>query len=109
MRVGLLYDRLAHIRRAAGDSAGARAASQRAVSLVPRDPSPERATVVASLAQLYMVDGIFSDGQRLAREAIRVARACDPVARDQEIHATTTLGVALAWGTRPERRHRAAA
>jgi DNA-binding CsgD family transcriptional regulator/tetratricopeptide (TPR) repeat protein len=101
VRAGLMYDQLAHIRRAAGDSAGARAASQRAVSLVPRDPSPERATVVASLAQLYMVDGIFSDGQRLAREAIKVARACDPVARDQEIHATTTLGVALAWGRDP--------
>ncbi len=101
VRVGLLYDRLAHIRRAAGDPAGARTAAQRAVDLVPRDPSPERATVVASLAQLYMVDGIFSDGQRLAREAIRVARACDPVARDQEIHATTTLGVALAWGSDP--------
>ena len=96
-----MYDRLAHIRRAAGDPAGARSASQRAVSLVPREPSPERATVVASLAQLYMVDGIFSDGQRLAREAIKVARACDPVARDQEIHATTTLGVALAWGRDP--------
>jgi DNA-binding CsgD family transcriptional regulator/tetratricopeptide (TPR) repeat protein len=101
VRAGLLYDRLAHVRRAAGDPAGARAAAQRAVDLVPRDPSPERATVLASLAQLYMVDGIFSDGQRLAREAIQVARACDPVARDQEIHATTTLGVALAWGRDP--------
>ena len=49
----------------------------------------------------YLVDGIFSDAQRLAREAIKVARACDPVARDQEIHATTTLGVALAWGRDP--------
>ncbi len=101
VRVGLLYDRLAHVRRAAGDPAGARSAAQRAIDLVPRDPSPERATVVATLAQLYLVDGIFSDGQRLAREAIKVARACDPVARDQEIHATTTLGVALAWGRDP--------
>ncbi len=101
IRVGLLYDRLAQVRRAAGDPAGARSAAMRAVELVPRDPSPERATVVATLAQLYLVDGIFSDGQRLAREAITVARACDPVARDQEIHATTTLGVALAWGSDP--------
>jgi DNA-binding CsgD family transcriptional regulator/tetratricopeptide (TPR) repeat protein len=101
VRVGLLYDRLAQVRRAAGDPAGARSAAQRAIDLVPRDPSPERATVVATLAQLYLVDGIFSDGQRLAREAIKVARACDPVARDQEIHATTTLGVALAWGRDP--------
>ena len=27
-----------------------------------------------------MLDGIFSEAQRLAREAIKVARACDPVA-----------------------------
>ena len=102
VRVGLLYDRLAQVRRAAGDPAGARSAAHRAIDLVPRDPpSPERATVVATLAQLYLVDGIFSDGQRLAREAIKVARACDPIARDQEIHATTTLGVALAWGRDP--------
>jgi DNA-binding CsgD family transcriptional regulator/tetratricopeptide (TPR) repeat protein len=101
IRVGLLYDRLAQVRRAAGDSVAARSAAQRAVDLIPREPSPERATVLATLAQLYMVDGVFSDGQRLAREAIRVARACDPVARDQDIHATTTLGVALAWGRDP--------
>ena len=43
--------------------------------------APERATVLAALAQLKMLDGIFSEAQRLAREAIKVARACDPVAR----------------------------
>jgi DNA-binding CsgD family transcriptional regulator/tetratricopeptide (TPR) repeat protein len=48
-----------------------------------------------------MLDGIFSDAQRIAREAIEVARACEPVARQYEIHATTTLGVALAWGSDP--------
>ena len=63
--------------------------------------SPERATVLATLAQLKMLDGIFSDAQRLAREAIRVARACDPPAASQDVHATTTLAVALAWGSDP--------
>jgi DNA-binding CsgD family transcriptional regulator len=76
-------------------------AARRAVELVPREPSVERATVLATLAQLKMLDGIFSDAQRLAREAIRVARACDPVARIQDVHATTTLAVALAWGSDP--------
>ena len=56
-------------------------AARRAVELVPREPSPERATVLATLAQLKMLDGIFSEAQRLARDAIKVARACDPVAR----------------------------
>jgi DNA-binding CsgD family transcriptional regulator/tetratricopeptide (TPR) repeat protein len=101
VRLGLLHERLAHIRRAGGDPAGAMLAARRAVELVPREPSPERATVLAVLAQLKMLDGIFSDAQRLARDAIKVARACDPVARSQEVHATTTLAVALAWGKDP--------
>jgi DNA-binding CsgD family transcriptional regulator/tetratricopeptide (TPR) repeat protein len=101
VRLGLLHERMAHIRRAAGDPAGAMHAARRAVELVPREPSPERATVVAALAQLKMLDGIFSEAQRLAREAIKVARACDPVARSQEVHALTTLAVAMAWGSDP--------
>jgi DNA-binding CsgD family transcriptional regulator len=68
---------------------------------VPRDATPERATVLASLAQLKMLDGIFSESQRLARDAIKIARSCDPVARSQEIHALTTLAVASAWGSDP--------
>ena len=101
IRLGLLYERLAHIRRAGGDPAGAMHAGRRAVELVPREPSPERATVLAALAQLKMLDGIFSEAQRLARDAIKVAQSCDPVAIAQEIHATTTLAVALAWGSDP--------
>ena len=101
VRLGLLHERLAHIRRAAGDPAGAMLAARRAVDLVPREPSPERATVLATLAQLKMLDGIFSQAQRLARDAIKVARACDPVADAQVVHATTTLAVALAWGSDP--------
>ena len=102
VRVGLLHDRLAYIRRAAGDPEGAMLAARRAVELVPRETTPERARVVAGLAQLKMLDGAFTDAQRLAKEAIRVARACDPVAHEQDIHATTTLGVAMAWGSDPE-------
>ena len=102
VRLGLLHDRLGQIRRAAGDAAGRDAAARRAVELVPRDATPERATVLAALAQMSRCStGIFSEAQRLARDAIRVARACDPAARDQEIHATTTLAVALAWGSDP--------
>ncbi len=101
VRLGLLHERLAQVRRAGGDPAGAMLAARRAVELVPREPSPERATVLAGLAQLKMLDGVFSDSQRLAREAIRVARACDPPARSQEVHATTTLAVALGWGSDP--------
>ena len=64
-----------------------------------------------------MLDGIFTEAALLAKEAIRVARACEPVARAQEIHATTTLGRRARLGTatptarstccaRPSARHR---
>ncbi len=81
MRLGLLYDRLAHVRRAAGDAEGSLAARRRAVDLVPTTPSVARARVVAGLAQLLMLEGTFSEAEKHAREAIRVARACDPPAR----------------------------
>ena len=64
-------ERLAQVRRAGGDPAGAMLAARRAVELVPRETSPERATVLAGLAQLKMLDGVFSDAQHFAREAIR--------------------------------------
>jgi DNA-binding CsgD family transcriptional regulator/tetratricopeptide (TPR) repeat protein len=101
VRLGLLHERLANVRRAAGDPVGAMAAARRAVELVPREASPARARVLAALAQLTMLDGIFSDAVRIAREAIDVARACEPVARQHEVHALTTLGVAMAWGSDP--------
>ncbi len=49
-----------------------------------------------------MLEGTFSEAEKLAREAIRVARACDPPARRWELHATTTLGVSLGWRADPE-------
>jgi DNA-binding CsgD family transcriptional regulator/tetratricopeptide (TPR) repeat protein len=102
VRLGLLFERLSHVRRAAGDSAGAIIAARRAIDLVPREPSPERAKVLAAMARLRMLEGVFSEAHRLAKEAIRVARTCEPPAREQEIHAMTTMGVAMAWGSDPE-------
>jgi DNA-binding CsgD family transcriptional regulator/tetratricopeptide (TPR) repeat protein len=101
-RLGLTYDRLGQFRRVAGDAEGALAARRRAVELVPTSPSPARAAVVAGLAQVRMLEGTFSDAERLARDAIRIARACDPPARSWELHATTTLGVSLGWRADPE-------
>ena len=101
-RLGLIYDRLALFRRIAGDAEGSMAARRRAVDLVPSSPTPARAAVVAGLAQMLMLEGTFSEADRLAREAIRIARACDPPARRWELHATTTLGVSLGWRADPE-------
>jgi DNA-binding CsgD family transcriptional regulator len=100
--LGLLHERLARYRRAAGDSDGAIAALERAVALVPDTPSPERATVLAALAQAKMLEGTFSDAERLARQAIALAESCGPETRSVLAHATTTLGVSLGWGEAPE-------
>jgi DNA-binding CsgD family transcriptional regulator/tetratricopeptide (TPR) repeat protein len=100
--LGLLHERLGRYRRAAGDSDGAVAALERAVALVPAEPTVERATVLSALAQVKMLEGTFSDAERLAREAIRVAEACGADGRAQLAHATTTLGVSLGWGDDPE-------
>ena len=100
--LGLLHERLGRYRRAAGDSDGAVTALERAVALVPAEPTVERATVLAALAQVKMLEGTFSDAERLAREAISVAEACGADGRAQLAHATTTLGVSLGWGDDPE-------
>ena len=101
-RLGLTYDRLGQFRRVAGDADGALAARRRAVELVPAGAGAARAAVVAGLAQVRMLEGTFSDAERLAREAIRLARTCDPPARAWELHATTTLGVSLGWRADPD-------
>ena len=100
--LGVLHERLARYRRAAGDSAGAIAALERALALIPETPSVERVGVLAALAQAKMFEGTFSDAERFAREAIAMADACGPEARPIRAHATTTLGVSLGWGDDPE-------
>jgi DNA-binding CsgD family transcriptional regulator/tetratricopeptide (TPR) repeat protein len=102
LELGLLYERLGRYRRSVGDLDGALTALRRAVSLVPTAPSVERATVLAALAQVRMLDGTFSEAESLAKEAIKVANACEPEAHPQMVHATTTLGVSLGWGENPE-------
>jgi len=102
LRVGLLFERLGRYRRAAGDQAGSILAHTRAVELVPATPSRERALVLSALAQVRMLEGTFSESERLADEAIRVARAVGPAARGEEGHATCTLGISRVWGEDPE-------
>ena len=101
-RLGLIHDRLGQFRRVIGDADGALAARRRAVGLVPSGNTPARATVVAGLAQALMLEGTFSEAERLSGQAIRIARACDPPERHWELHALTTLGVSMGWRSDPE-------
>ncbi len=102
IELGLLHERLGHYRRAAGDNDGALAEFSRALELLPRGPGLERATVMAAIAQVRMLEGTFSDAERFAREALGVAAAVGPTAAAAAAHATTTLGVSLGWGRDPE-------
>ncbi len=98
----MLHDRLGRYRRAAGDADGAVSAHRRAVEIVPREAAVERATALASLAQILMLAGTFSEAQRHARNAIRVARELGDDGLTPGLHARTTLGVSLGWGDDPE-------
>jgi DNA-binding CsgD family transcriptional regulator/tetratricopeptide (TPR) repeat protein len=100
--LGLLHERLGRYRRAAGDQDGSIVAHRRAVELIPPEPTRERALVLASLAQVRMLEGMFSEAEALCREAIEAARAAGPVARGEEGHAICTLGISRAWGEDPE-------
>ncbi len=97
-----LYERLGRFRRALGDREGALAAHRRAVEVVPPGAIRERALVLASLAQVRMLEGTFGEAEDLARQAIEVARAVGPAARGEEGHAMCTLGITRAWGDDPE-------
>ena len=100
--IGLLQERLGRYRRAAGDRAGALAALKRAVELIPDEPTLDRATALAALAQAKMFDGSFAEAERHARAAIRIAEAAGSAGESILVHATTTLGVSLGWGDDPE-------
>ncbi len=100
--LALLYERLGRYRRASGDQDGSIVAHRRALELIPAEPTRERALVLASLAQVRMLEGMFSESERLCREAIEVARVVGPAARGEEGHAICTLGISRAWGEDPE-------
>ena len=100
--LALLHEALGRYRRAAGDPDGSIVAHRRALRLIPADPTRERALILASLAQVRMLEGMFSESERLCREAIEVARIVGPAARGEEGHAICTLGISRAWGEDPE-------
>jgi DNA-binding CsgD family transcriptional regulator/tetratricopeptide (TPR) repeat protein len=72
---------------------GALEEQQRAVELVPPEPSVERARVVAYLAQLLMIADRFEQARGPAEEAVAVAGLVGAPA--EETLARTTLGNAL--------------
>jgi DNA-binding CsgD family transcriptional regulator len=91
-RAGLLHEQLARCLRLLGDPA-ALGEQQQAVRLVAPGPSPERARVLGSLAQLLVLVSRFQEASGLAEEAVAIARTVG--ARAEEANARTALGGAL--------------
>jgi DNA-binding CsgD family transcriptional regulator/tetratricopeptide (TPR) repeat protein len=94
-----IYEMLGRVSRALGDHDRALAEHRRAASITPGGPSPQRAAVLASLAQTLMLLGHFTEAIRVGGKAIAVARAAGEAAASTEAHALCTIGVANAWAS----------
>lgn len=73
---------------------------RRALEIMPLDPSRLRAAALASLAQYLMLEGEFSESQRIAEDARSTATAAIDGGEDALAlfgHATCTLGVDVAY------------
>ena len=92
-----LFERLGAYRLAGGDREGAIAEFERALDLLPRGPGVGRARLLATFAQVRMLEGSFSEAVTLAEEALEVAAGAGPEARAWVGHATCTLGVVGGW------------
>jgi tetratricopeptide (TPR) repeat protein len=91
VRVALLHMRLGGQRWGAGDEPACLAALEEAVRILPAEPSPERARVLAYYAQYLMLADRWHEAARCAKEALAVARTVG--ARAEEGHALDILGV----------------
>jgi len=89
--------RLGTYRLAGGDRDGAVAAFERALSLLPGGPGVERARLLATLAQVRMLDGAFSEATVLAEQAMAAASGAGPEGRAWYGHSLCTQGVVEGW------------
>jgi DNA-binding CsgD family transcriptional regulator/tetratricopeptide (TPR) repeat protein len=92
-----LTARLGLYRLVGGDRDGAITAFERALELLPPDPGVARARVLATFAQVRMVEGAFSEATHLAEDAIAATAGAGPDARAWLGHATCTLGAVDGW------------
>jgi len=98
-----LVERLGAYRWSGGDREGALTGYGRALELLPSTPSVERVRVLATIAQVRMLEGSYSEGKRLADAAVEEADALGAEARAWRGHARCTQGVIDGWLGRPER------
>ncbi len=94
VRAALRLERLGRFSWLAGDLATSRRAYEDALRVIPDQPSPTRARVLAATAQSLMLQSQHLSSRGYAEQSVAVARAVG--ARAEEAHARNTLGTALA-------------
>ncbi len=90
LRAALLYQQLGHFLRQAGSGGESFAAFDRAVALLPAEPSPERARVLEQRAGVEMLMGAYSQAYETTLQSLAEARAVG--AELTEVRALITLG-----------------
>ncbi len=95
------WDRLGVFRWESGDREGALDAHRRALEVLPRAETLERARMLATVAQIRMLEGSFSEAEELAAEAMSLAEFSAAGGEAWLGHATCTLGVVDGWLGRP--------
>ena len=98
--LGQLNAELGRLQWNAGDRDGAFESMERALGIMPADPSLARAEVLASLAQHLMIDGRFKESAEIADEALAVTDGAAATGEDvlgTRAHALCTKGVNVAY------------
>jgi DNA-binding CsgD family transcriptional regulator/tetratricopeptide (TPR) repeat protein len=90
VRAAGLYERLGNYLRASGKSSESFEAFDRAVALLPPEPSAERARVLETRARVEMLLGEYTQALATVTQALEEARASG--AEEIEVRALNTLG-----------------
>ena len=100
LSLGEMHEELGRYQWHAGDLHGAIDTMERALGILPAEPSRSRAWVQASLAQHLMIDGRFKESMEIARQALTMAEAAAASGEDtlqERAHAICTQGVDVAY------------
>ncbi|MFO7532866.1 MAG: AAA family ATPase [Candidatus Limnocylindrales bacterium] len=100
LTLGEMHEELGRYQWHAGDLHGAIDNMERALGIMPTEPSRRRAWVQASLAQHLMIDGRFKESMDIARQALVTADAAAAGGEDtlqERAHAICTQGVDVAY------------
>ena len=100
LSLGEMHEELGRYQWHAGDVKAAIDSMERALGIMPPEPSRSRAWVQASLAQHLMIDGRFIDSLDIARQSLVLSDGATMAGEDtlaERAHAICTQGVDVAY------------